>query len=110
MNSRRLMLASPEAHRQRLGTVLFRWPKSANSAMAFAARLRLAASHLDRAVIWSSRTYLADGDRLPNDISEPNGAAIINQTLHRGVAETSAAEPPSIAIPDQRSSRQCEAT
>jgi hypothetical protein len=36
---------------------------------------------------------------LPYDISEPNGAAIINQTPHRGVAETSAAKPPLIAIP-----------
>jgi hypothetical protein len=53
---------------------------------------------------------LAERDRLPYDISEPNGAAIINQTPHRGVAETSATEPPLIAIPDQRSSRQCEAT
>jgi hypothetical protein len=53
---------------------------------------------------------LAERDRLPYDISEPNGAALINQTPHRGVAETSAAESPLIAIPDQRSSRQCEAT
>jgi hypothetical protein len=48
---------------------------------------------------WFSGTNSAERDRLPYDISEPNGAAIINQTPHRGVAETSAAKPPLIAIP-----------
>jgi hypothetical protein len=66
------------------------------------------ASNLDRQTC--SGTNLAERDRLPYDISEPNGAAIVNQTPHRGIAETSAAKPPLIPIPDQRSSRQCEPT
>jgi hypothetical protein len=70
----------------------------------------LGSKGISRAEPLANWSYLAERDRLPYDISEPNGATIINQTPHRGVAETSSAEPPLIAIPDQRSSRQCEAT